>query len=196
MSEEIEKQNKPWQVLKSHITYEDRWFKLRSDTCQTAEGHIITPYHVIEATTWVNVVALTQERHIVLVRQYRHGVGQILTGLPGGAMEEEDISPRETVRRELLEETGYGGGEIIATGQSYANPSNQTNMVYSFLARGVERIQNHTDELEGTELVLQDFACFQHQAWSGEIPMQALHLAALGFAEQHMPDRNFNLSLP
>jgi 8-oxo-dGTP pyrophosphatase MutT (NUDIX family) len=184
----------PWKVIKSRISYEDRWLRVRTDTCETQEGHIIDPWHVIEGGTWVNVLALTANGQVVLVREYRHGVGEVLLGLPGGDMEARDESPLAAIQRELLEETGYGGGQFYEIGQSYANPSNQNNVVWSFLALNVQKVRDEQDldEAENIEIVLQDFTTFARQAWSGEIPMQALYLATLGFASHFLAQNNLH----
>ena len=50
---------RPWRVIASTATFEDPWLKVRSDTCVRADGHRITPYHVLEYPDWVNVVTLT-----------------------------------------------------------------------------------------------------------------------------------------
>jgi 8-oxo-dGTP pyrophosphatase MutT (NUDIX family) len=181
----------PWQVIESRISYEDRWLRLRTDTCKTAQGKIIESYHVVDALPWVNVVALTAEGKIVLVREYRHGARQILLGLPGGAVESSDRDPLEAIQRELREETGYSGSEFFQIGQCYANPSNQNNMVYSFLALGAVQTQEQDlDENEHIEIVVQDFADFHRRAWNGEIALQALYLTALGFAEHFIARSN------
>jgi ADP-ribose pyrophosphatase len=173
----------PWQVLESTVSYEDPWLKVRSDKCITSQGRVIEPYHVVECSTWVNVLALTSAGQVVLVREYRHGVGQVLLGLPGGAAEKWDENPLVAIQRELREETGYAGGKFFEIGRSYANPSNQNNLVWSFLALDVFKSQEQNlDETEDIEIVLQDITSFSQQAWSGEIPMQALHLTTLGFA--------------
>ena len=83
----------PWQVVSSVLTYEVRWLTVRSDNCVTAEGKHIAPCHVLEYPDCVNVVALTPDFEIVLARQYRHGVGHVLTELPGG--EEQMASFRD-----------------------------------------------------------------------------------------------------
>src|SRR5207244_57426 len=107
-------------------------------------------YHVAESPPWVNVVALTPDMQVVLVREYRHGVGQVLLGLPGGGVEKRDESPLMAIQRELLEETGYGGGQFYEIGQSYPNAASQDNILYSFLALNVQKAQKeqNLDEAE------------------------------------------------
>lgn len=174
----------PWKVTGTRISYEDRWLRVRTDMCETQEGQVIGPYHVIEAGPWVNVVALTEDRQVVLVREYRHGIGKVLLGLPGGGVEESDESPLVAIQRELLEETGYGGGKFYEIGQSYPNSASQDNILYSFLALNVQKVQEEQelDETENIEIVLQDFTEFSRQIWSGAIPVNSLYVAALGFA--------------
>lgn len=175
----------PWNVLGSTITYEDRWLKVRSDRCQNAHGLVIESYHVLEYAHWVNVLAITSDGQVVLVREYRHGAGQILVGLPGGATETGDSKPLEAIQRELLEETGYSGGQFFEVGHSYANPANQNNIVWSFLAIDVQQIHEQSlDETEDIEIVLQDFAEFSQQTWQGKYDLQAIHLATIGLATQ------------
>lgn len=174
----------PWRVLESSMSYEDRWLRVRTDTCQTGQGRVIESYHVIENPEWVNILALTTTGQVITVREYRHGAGQILRGLPGGVVETWDQSPLAAMQRELLEETGYGGGQFFEIGHSYPNASNQNNILWSFLAINVVQSQNQRlDETENIEIVLQDFGDFSRQAWNGEIPLQALYLATLGLAE-------------
>ncbi|GHO42461.1 NUDIX hydrolase [Ktedonospora formicarum] len=181
----------PWQVVDSRISYEDPWLRIRTDTCKTAQGHIIESYHVLEALPWVNVIALTTEGKIVLVREYRHGARQILLGLPGGAVEPSDRDPLAAIQRELREETGYSGGEFFQVGQSYANPANQGNIVYAFLALGVTQTrEQELDENEYIEIVHQDFNAFRRKAWSGEIALQSLYLATLGLTEHFIQNSN------
>jgi 8-oxo-dGTP pyrophosphatase MutT (NUDIX family) len=174
----------PWQVLKSTISYQDQWLKLRTDQCRTSQGYIVETYHVLEPPAWVNVIALTASGQVVLVREYRHGIGQVLLGLPGGTME-PDEPPLKAVQRELLEETGYTAGQFFEIGHSYANPAVQTNTVWAFLAVDIFKArEQNLDASEDIEIVLQDFVEFYHQSWNGEIPAQALHLASLGFAHR------------
>ncbi|MDP9178998.1 MAG: NUDIX hydrolase, partial [Gemmatimonadota bacterium] len=84
-----------WNTVDSIVTYKDRWLTVRSDRCVTADGAIIAPYHVLEYPDWVHIIALTVRNEIVLVEQYRHAVGAILTELPAGSMEPADSSPAD-----------------------------------------------------------------------------------------------------
>jgi 8-oxo-dGTP pyrophosphatase MutT (NUDIX family) len=80
-----------WTVLDSRVTFADPRLRVRSDRCRTADGDVIGPNHVIECPDWVAIVALTRGGERLLTRRaYRHGVGAVLTGLPGGLVDPGD----------------------------------------------------------------------------------------------------------
>jgi ADP-ribose diphosphatase len=171
-----------WKLMKSAYVLQDQWLSLRADTCQLPNGHIVAPYYVLEFPPWVNVVALTPDDHVVLVRQYRHGIQRTEVELPCGTVEATDVSPLAAVQRELLEETGYAGTRVVETGRLSANPANHANWTYCFLATGVERVAAPmADDTEHVETVLMPLAAVVELARHGGL-VQALHVGSLFFA--------------
>jgi ADP-ribose pyrophosphatase len=174
---------RPWQVLGSRLLYEDRFVRLRADTCRTAEGTLVESYAVLECPGGVNVVALTADgMRLVLVREYRHGCGEVLLGLPAGAVDDADASLEAAARRELLEETGYGGGHFAPVANYYANAPRQTNAVTSFLALGVEPVAAQSLDAggaEAVEVVIEDLPAVLARLRRGGIVMHATHVAGL-----------------
>jgi ADP-ribose pyrophosphatase len=141
---------------------------------------------VFECGTWVNVIALTKNREVVLVKQYRHGVKQVMLEIPAGIMDEEDGSPLRAAQRELLEETGYTSDQFIEIGKVYPNPATHNNLTYSFLALDVEQVgQQNLDETEEIEISLVPFDEFISLVKEGGLP-QALHVSALFFALSYL----------
>jgi 8-oxo-dGTP pyrophosphatase MutT (NUDIX family) len=170
----------PWRVTHSRITYEDPWLKVRSDRCVARTGRVIEPFHVLEYPAWVSVVALTAEGEVVLVREYRHGAGQVVVGLPGGVVDASEAGPETTARRELAEETGYAAGSVVALGTHYVNPANQTNLTSSFLALDCRLAGSPSlDPNEEIEVVREDFVQFLRRFWAGEVVPQASHANAI-----------------
>ena len=95
-------------------------------------------FYVLEAPDWVNVIPLTRDRQVVMVRQYRHGRRETTLEIPGGMVDPGDPSPLEAARRELLEETGYFGRRLERIGAISPNPAIQANVCHSFVARDLE----------------------------------------------------------
>jgi 8-oxo-dGDP phosphatase len=126
-----------WRVLTSEYVAREPWYTVRVDRVQLPSGMIIPKYWVSEYPPWVNVVAVTGDDQVVLIRQYRHGIGAVHYEIPAGATDPGDTSMESAARRELLEETGYSGGTWTPLLTLSANPALQNNLTYTFLAEGV-----------------------------------------------------------
>jgi 8-oxo-dGTP pyrophosphatase MutT (NUDIX family) len=166
-------------VLASHYLSRKPWLTLRQDRVRLANGTVIEDYHVLEYPDWVNVVAVTADGMIVLVRQYRHGIQAVHYELPGGVCDVNDREPEEAARRELVEETGYGGGDWSLLMTLSANPGTHSNRAFSYLAAGVESMRE--PRLEATEELQVHLVSLDEMRRileSGEI-VQALHAAPL-----------------
>jgi 8-oxo-dGTP pyrophosphatase MutT (NUDIX family) len=136
-----------WEVVESKYLYrKPPWLTLRLDHVRLPSGATIPEYCVLEYPEWINIVAVTDDRHMVMVRQYRHGLRRVDWELPGGVRDASDPTPEAAARRELLEETGFGGGTWRHLMTLSANPSTNTNLNYSFLARGVTKLREHSQE--------------------------------------------------
>ncbi len=123
-----------WRTLSSEPVVRNRWIDVRSDRCLTPSGAEISPYYVLTYPDWVHVVAVTPERGLVLVRQYRHAVGESVLELPGGGMEACEGEAEQAARRELAEETGFRSERWSRISTLYPNPATHTNRVHAFLA--------------------------------------------------------------
>lgn len=179
-------ENFDWKLLKSESIIKDRWISLRADTCEMPNGRIVTPYYVYEYPTWVNVVAVTKQKEVVLVEQYRHGCQKTLLELPSGGMELTDKSPAEAIKRELAEETGYTGEEFIHTCTVSANPANHNNLTHCFLALNVELTKDiNLDETEQIRVILKPLNEVIKSLKSNDF-LQALHVSSLFYALMYM----------
>ena len=144
---EMEREDK-WKILESTYISRRPWMTARLDKVQLPDGRINPEYWVLEFPDWVNVIAITKDGKMVMVRQYRHALGITEYELCAGVMEEGE-TPLEAAKRELMEETGFGGGEWTEYMTICANPSNHTNLARTFLATGVERLaEQHLDDTE------------------------------------------------
>ncbi|MFQ5655042.1 MAG: NUDIX hydrolase [Planctomycetota bacterium] len=103
---------------------------------------------VLETPDWVNVIPLTPERRLVVVRQYRFGSGRITAEIPGGMVDAGEDSGA-AARRELEEETGYTSDRWSYLGCVEVNPSFHDNLCHHWLAEDVRR--THTPRLDDGE---------------------------------------------
>jgi 8-oxo-dGTP pyrophosphatase MutT (NUDIX family) len=131
---------------------------------------------------WVNIIALTRDLQIILIRQFRFGSGQVELEIPGGAIEKGEL-PLAAGLRELLEETGYAGTNGRIIGKVNPNPALQDNWCYTVLVEDVERIADQQmDEMEDIEVVTVPFSEIDALISEGHIT-HGLVLNALMFYE-------------
>ncbi|MBB1287010.1 NUDIX hydrolase [Flavisolibacter sp. BT320] len=142
-----------WKVLESTYLFNQPWLTVRKDTCLTPGGKTIPSFYVMEYPEWANAFCLTKDGRVVMVKQYRHGLGVESIELPGGVVDEGE-KIEEGMKRELLEETGYRFDSVEYLGKISANPSTTNNMMHMFLATGGEKIAEQSlDEEEEVEVV-------------------------------------------
>jgi 8-oxo-dGTP pyrophosphatase MutT (NUDIX family) len=123
-----------WRRLGSEIIHDAGIFRLRRDAYEH-DGQPTRPFYILESNAWINVVPVTPEGGIVLVRQYRHGIGEPTLEVPGGLVDDRDASPAAAAVRELLEETGHAGKPPELLGVVSSNPAILTNRTHCFLVR-------------------------------------------------------------
>ena len=90
-------------------------------------------FSVLACSDWVNVIALTAAREVVLIRQFRVGTREVCLEIPGG-MVDGDEEPAAAAARELREETGYAAPRWTRLATLAPNPAIQDNHLHVFLA--------------------------------------------------------------
>ncbi len=169
----------PWRVEASRYVYECLpYLRVLEDRVWLPNGACIPNYFVFEYPDWVSVLAETTDRRLVLIHQYRHGLRGVHYELPVGVCD-SGRSLLENAQRELLEETGFGGGQWQLYCRLCANPGTHTNWCHVFLATGVERLQ--MPEHEPTEDIRVHLLTHAEvrEALRSEAFAQAIHAAAL-----------------
>jgi len=137
-----------WELLASEELVKTPYFRLRSDRLRLPDGAVKEAYYVLERPDAAITVAVTPADEAILVRQYRPPLRREELGPPAGLVEPGE-DPESAARRELLEETGYGGGEWESLGAVASSPSLKDNWAYLYLARGVEPVSEQApDEFE------------------------------------------------
>ncbi len=125
----------PWETLSSAVVADYGIFRVRKDGCVSPRTQRRHDFWVLETADWVNVVALTPDQQVVLIRQYRFGSQQVTLEIAGGVIDAEE-DPLVAGVRELREETGYQAESAVLLGSVAPNPAIQNNRCYTVLALG------------------------------------------------------------
>lgn len=169
---------KRWKVLQSEYFVRRPWMTCRKDKVEYPDGRVNDEYWVLEYPEWVNVIAITKEGKMIMERQYRHAAQLTAYELPCGVVEKGE-DPLEGAKRELLEETGFGGGTWKKLMAIAPNPGSQTNSAHCYLATDVEPIgTQHLDDTEELEVYQLDPDYVKALLLDGQI-VQALMVAPL-----------------
>ena len=131
---------KPWKLLDSKDAFKNKWWHIVQETVELPDGTVTDDYWVNHTGGAVAVLALTEDGRVLVNRQYKHGVREVVHELTIGRIDGDDDGALEEAKRELLEETGYGGGDWEALGMMVSNPTSSTSRLHTYLARGVRKL--------------------------------------------------------
>jgi len=145
---------KPWKCTRSKPSHSFRVFSIRTDRTispRTGKKH---DFYIIESNDWVNIIPLTPDHKVVMIKQYRHGSRKVTLEIPGGLAEVGD-TPKKAAARELLEETGYQAKKWVKIGVVNPNPALFNNRCHTFLAQDIQKVSGPSpDQTEDIEVVL------------------------------------------
>lgn len=180
-----------WKTLSSEYLFNDRWFKVRKEVCETPQGKIVDPYYVYDFSTWVGALPVTEEGKIIMLRQYRHALGEVCYEIPGGCVDDTDKNFEEAIARELLEETGFSFSSYEYLGGISPNPSTNSNLLHMYLARGGKKIAEQAlDENEEIEVLLLDMNEVKSLLRENKI-VQAMHVSCIMYALERMGELKY-----
>jgi ADP-ribose pyrophosphatase len=139
-----------WRRRKSTYLVNSEHMRLRSDEVELPNGTIIDSYFIRESNGFVIVFALTPQREVVLVRQYRYGIDDVIVELPAGSIDEcED--PLDCAKRELAEETGYAAQRWEPLFSLPAEPVRSNSIAHCFIA--YDAVPAQAQNLDPTESI-------------------------------------------
>jgi 8-oxo-dGTP pyrophosphatase MutT (NUDIX family) len=143
----------PWQVVERRTLISRRWLEVHEDRIRLPNGREMAEFHVLASPSWSSVLCLTASDEVVLVRQYRHGIGRESLELPAGVIEPGE-APLAAAKRELGEETGYAAERWSPLLSVATEPSRHTVQAHFFCALGATpSVERALDESEDIEVV-------------------------------------------
>jgi 8-oxo-dGTP pyrophosphatase MutT (NUDIX family) len=176
---------KNWRKLSSEPATDLKVFSLKYEQYESPRTGAPLRATILEAASWVNVIALTPKRECVMIRQFRFGTERLTLEIPGGVVDRGE-QPLAAAQRELREETGYSAERWTSLGRVAPNPAFQRNYLYTYLAEGCtpagEQLQ---DPGEDIEVVLTPLSEVRSLIGSEEFD-HALVLVAFLKLEQHI----------
>ncbi len=179
-----------WKTLSSEYINRHIFFTARKDVCQRDDGTIIDPYYVVELPTSATALPFTADGKIILVKQYRYPVDEVMLETPGGFIDEgEDFEAG--MKRELMEETGYEFTQIEHVGRVAANPGLLDNYTELYLATGGKKTgAQQLDHNEEIDIVLVSMEELLHLLMTGQMK-QSLHVNCIFYALMKMGKLTF-----
>lgn len=176
--------HQPWRISRSEIVIDTAHLRLRRDAIELPDGSFVEDYYVRESPGFSVVFALTPERNAVLVRQYKHGIGETVLELPAGAIDPGE-SAAECARRELAEETGYTAepaAEPELLGSFINDPTSSNSRYHLFLVRNARpTTAQHLDRTERIDVSLANIRDLRGMIRAGTIAVGA-QVASIYFA--------------
>jgi ADP-ribose pyrophosphatase len=136
-------------IKKNNIKiFHSKILSLTKNECYHPYKQINHSFISLNSPDWINIVAVTDDKKFIMVKQHRLGIDEITLETPGG-LTETDESPEITAIRELQEETGYEAGNIHLLKKLAVNPAILNNNIYFFYAENCKK--NHSQTLDEAE---------------------------------------------
>jgi len=172
---------KKWTRLGTELVLDNRWMRVRRDALRSPEGYELDDFYVVEYPSYVSVLCQTHGGELVLVEQYRNGVGQVTWECPSGMIDPgEDAF--EAAQRELLEETGYRADTWYHVGSLAPEPSKADVWAHLFVATDAVRVQDEVLDAQ-EELRVHRVTPAHFIAQAGKPPfVHGMHVALLFWA--------------
>jgi len=162
------------------MVLDEKWYRVCRDTVEIQPGKVIDDYYLGLFNDIVLIVAITAEQKIPLVRQYKHGAGEIIIELPAGYTDDGE-EPLAAAKRELREENGFTASSWHKLGGFYKNSAKtKGDNVHLFLAIDAKKtVEQDLDDNENIEVIMKPFKEAVEMVWEGSMKGSDSALALL-----------------
>ena len=149
----------PWEVIQSEQGPNLVLFQTRYDWVRNPRNSKLMKAVILETRDWVNIVAVTPEKKVLVVKQFRFGVARTTVEIPAGIIEKGETHEQAAIR-ELKEETGFTADHWQYLGWFEANPAFLNNVCHAWLAFDVVKTDapqlDDGEEISISELSLEE----------------------------------------
>lgn len=178
---------KPWREIANQKLLDCRIIEIYRSTAVSPHNGATHDFVQIRSVDWVQIIPITAAGEIVMVRQFRAGLGGMTLEIPGGLLDPGE-DPAAAAARECLEETGYATKVIEPMGAMNPNPALFTNRLHSFYALDVERVASIKNEhTEHTEVELVPLGELETVLREGRIDHSLVAATLWRYLREHVP---------
>lgn len=179
----------PWQTLKTADLYvAEPWLRLSVEQVQLPDGRVVDDYYHIRLQDYAVIFAQVPDGRVILLNQYKHGVGRATLTLPGGGLVPGE-SPLVAAQRELLEETGYEAENWRSLPSFITSANYRCSEGHIFVAQNARQVTApNSGDLEDMEIILLSPTELIQAVHQGEVVvLGALATIALALNPQFNP---------
>lgn len=156
------------ELISAEKIYEGKILNLRKDTVTVRNGKTASR-EIVEHRGAVALVVLTEQRKIVMVKQYRHAMRDVMLEIPAGKIDNGEHDPMTAAVRELKEETGYTADNIRYIGKMFPSVAYSEEGLWLYFCSGLTKGERNLDDDEAIDVVEYDFDEVCHRIENGEL---------------------------
>ena len=158
----------PWKTISTRQIYKNKWMRLREDVAELPDGRT-TLYGVCEFGECAGVLPFIDDRHVLMVRQYRYVQRENQRWeMPTGGIRPGE-TPEGAAQRELMEEGGYRAGQLTWVSSYLTSKSICQETAHLYLGRDLIAAEAQPDETEFLERAVLPFDAVLRMVESSEI---------------------------
>lgn len=175
-----------WESLGSDYVFDTKWLKIKKETVKLPNGKVLDDFYVVEGGELIAILAIDENNNVLLVKQYRHAVGDVTIDLPGGGVEKGE-EPIAAAKRELIEETGMIAGNVTKLLTYYPDSGRTACVKHIFLATDLKkdtRSSHVQDENENIQWFHMSLNSVSEGMRNGELREATLHIGISAYLNQ------------